>query len=81
MKFETGEVTDTDLLLVKEIVCDASTNPWAASFLLSKPNDYNPEVDPGDFKVSQWLLNHSGLDMNQIQAQMDRFKDPTDYLE
>jgi|GEM_PF-6503377 len=81
LKFKNDDVTNEDLQLVKEVVTNACTNPWASSHLLCDPNDYTPDTDPGDYKVCQWLLNHSGLDMKRIQAQNDRLNDPSDYLE
>ncbi len=81
MRFENGAVTKNDLDLVSKVMNDAASNIWAAKHLIASPNMYDPDIDPGDYAVNEWLLNESGLDMDHLDAQQARFQDPTDNLE
>lgn len=81
MQFEAKSVTQNELELVRQVVVDASRNVWAARVLLAEPGAYNRNIDPGDAAVNDWLLNESGLDMNELKTQLARFSDPADHLD
>lgn len=70
--FETGTPTEEQLELAKRVVLDAQHRPWAIG-AINPTIEFKEHVDPGDYRVQQWIRSLEGLDFKAMRHLRDEY--------